>query len=113
MIYALPAPQVDFARLAAAIDDEIAKLQNAIPDADALRRAKRQLVSELVFARDSQQSMANIFGSAAMIGLSPEDVLAWVDEIDAVRAEDVQRAAQNFLVPAHAVTGHLKMGDTP
>jgi zinc protease len=113
MIYAVPAPQVDFARLAAAIDDEIAKLQNAIPDADALRRAKRQLVSELVFARDSQESMANIFGSAAMIGLSPEDVLAWVDEIDAVRAEDVQRAAQNFLLPAHAVTGHLKMGDTP
>ena len=42
-----------------------------------------------------------------MIGLSPDDVLAWVDEIDAVTANDVRRAAQAFLKPHHSVTGHL------
>ncbi|MCH1486260.1 MAG: insulinase family protein, partial [Alphaproteobacteria bacterium] len=107
MIYAVPAPQVEFAELARAIDDEITTMQTAEVGADSLRRAKRQLVSDLVFARDSQQSMANIFGSAAMIGLSPDDVLAWVDEIDAVTANDVRRAAQAFLKPRHSVTGHL------
>ena len=107
MIYAVPAPQVDFAELARAIDDEITTMQTAEVGADSLRRAKRQLMSDLVFARDSQQSMANIFGSAAMIGLSPDDVLAWVDEIDAVTANDVRRAAQAFLKPRHSVTGHL------
>ena len=107
MVYAVPAPQVGFAELASAIEGEINKAQTTQMDADAMRRAKRQLVSDLVFARDSQQSMANIFGSAAMIGLSPEDVLAWVDEIEAVTADDVRRAAQAFLVAAHSVTGHL------
>jgi zinc protease len=107
MIYAVPAPQVEFAELARAIDDEITTMQTAEVGADILRRAKRQLVSDLVFARDSQQSMANIFGSAAMIGLSPDDVLAWVDEIDAVTANDVRRAAQAFLKTRHSVTGHL------
>jgi zinc protease len=112
-IYAVPAPQVGFKVLGQAVDDEIQTLQTALVSDDELRRAKRKLVSDLVFARDSQQSMANIFGSAAMLGLSPNDVLAWVDEIDAVTQEDVRRAAQSFLVPAHAITGHLTMQDAP
>ena len=76
-------------------------------DDDELRRAKRQLVSDLVYARDSQQSMANIFGRAAMLGLRPDEVLGWVDEIENVSAGDVRQAAQELLVARHSVTGHL------
>ena len=110
-IYAIPAPQTSFAALAAAVEGEIAELQNTPISAAELRRAKRQLVSDLIYARDSQQSMANIFGRAAMLGLSPQDVLAWVDDIEQVTADDVRRAAQKFLVTAHSVTGHLSAPD--
>ena len=107
VIYATPAPQTDFADLAQAIEAEIEDLKNLKAGDDEMRRAKRQLVSDLVFARDSQQSMANIFGSAAMLGLRPDEVLGWVDEIEQVTAQDVRQAAQNLLIAAHSITGHL------
>ena len=107
VIYATPAPKTDFADLAQAIEAEIDALKNLMVDDDELRRAKRQLVSDLVYARDSQQSMANIFGRAAMLGLRPDEVLGWVDEIENVSAGDVREAAQELLVARHSVTGHL------
>ena len=82
-------------------------MKNLMASDDEMRRAKRQLAADLIFARDSQQSMANIFGSAAMLGLSPDEVLGWVDEIEQVTAQDVRQAAQNLLIAEHAITGHL------
>ena len=107
VIYASPAPKTDFADLAQAIEAEIDALKKHVANDDELRRAKRQLVSDLVYARDSQQSMANIFGRAAMLGLRPDEVLGWVDEIENVSAGDVRQAAQEMLVTRHSVTGHL------
>ena len=107
VIYATPAAQTDFAVLAQAIEAEIDALKNLMASDDEMRRAKRQLAADLIFARDSQQSMANIFGSAAMLGLSPDEVLGWVDEIEQVTAQDVRQAAQNLLIAEHAITGHL------
>ena len=93
--------------MARAIEAEIDNLKNHKVSAAELRRAKRQLVSDLVYARDSQQSMANIFGRAAMLGLSPDDVLGWVDEIENVSAQEVRQAAQNLLLAERSITGHL------
>ena len=107
VIYATPAAQTDFAVLAQAIEAEIDALKKLMASDDEMRRAKRQLAADLIFARDSQQSMANIFGSAAMLGLSPDEVLGWVDEIEQVTAQDVRQAAQNLLIAEHAITGHL------
>mgnify|MGYP003852441819 CR=1 FL=1 len=72
-----------------------------------IARAKMQLVSSALFARDSQQSMADIFGRAAMLGLTPQDVLNWTREIEAVTPEDVRRAAEKLLPIEHSLTGHL------
>jgi zinc protease len=107
VIYATPSAATDFDVLAQAIEAEIDRLKTEKPDDDEMRRAKRQLVSDLVFARYSQQSMANIFGSAAMLGLTPDDVLGWVDDIEQVTAEDVRQAAENLLHLNRSITGHL------
>ncbi len=106
-IYASPVQGVDFATLAAAIEAEIDKMKTQSVTAAELQRAKRQLVSDLIFARDSQQSMANIFGRAAMLNQSPADVLAWPQRVEAVRMQDVQRVANAFLERRHSITGHL------
>lgn len=108
MIYASLAPESDFARIAQAIDEEIIKAQNSLPQSDELARAKMQLVSDLVYARDSQQSMAQIFGQAAMLGLTPNEILNWPNEIEAVTAQDVQSAARLLLQTEHSLTGHLQ-----
>ena len=42
-----------------------------------------------------------------MLGLRPDEVLGWVDEIENVSAGDVRQAAQELLVARHSVTGHL------
>lgn len=107
VIYATPTPKASFAALAQAIEAEIDNLKSDEASEAELRRAKRQLVSGLVFARDSQQSMANIFGQAAMLGLTPDEVLGWVDEIEKITVADVRQAAQNLLVSRHSITGHL------
>lgn len=109
-IYASPVRGVGFDALAVAIEAEIDKVKTRSVTAEELTRAKRQLVSDLIFARDSQQSMANIFGRAAMLNRTPEEVLAWPQRVEQVTAADVQRAAQNFLEHRHSVTGHLETG---
>ena len=106
-VFASPVFGVDFDTLRIAIEAEIDRLQTASVTADELTRAKRQLVSDLIFARDSQQSMANIFGRAAILRRTPADVLAWPQRVQAVTAEDVQKVARAFLQQSHSITGHL------
>ena len=107
MIYGSLAPQVDFSAFDAAMTDVVADLQSTPPTQDEMARAKMQLVSDLIFARDSQQSMAQIFGQAAMLGLTPQDILDWPTHIEAVTAEEVRQAAEILLNPTHSITGHL------
>ncbi len=110
-IYATLAPDSDFATLAAHIDSEIERLKTTLPTQAEITRAKMQLVSGLIYAQDSQQSMAQIFGRAAMLGLSPADVVSWTNEIEQVSAQDVQHAATLLLNRDHSITGHLTHQD--
>lgn len=100
-------PQADFAAVASRVDAAIAELATTAPQAAELERAKTQLIADALFARDSQYYMAFIFGSAAVNGISPEDVQAWTGLVEQVSAADVQRAVARFLLPQHSLTGHL------
>lgn len=107
VIYVRPTQNIGLADLHAPIEEEINKLKEVFVSEAELARAKVQLVSGLVYARDSQQSMAQIFGRAAALGHEPSDVLQWPDEIDAVTRADIRAAAKAFLLPEHSLTGHL------
>lgn len=107
LIYVSPTPSTALSDLQSPIEAEIAALQTRFVSEAELARAKVQLISGLVYARDSQQSMAQIFGRAAALGHAPSDVLQWPNEIEAVTRDDIRAAAQAFLKPAHSVTGHL------
>ena len=107
LIYASPTPGVALADLSMPVEEEIDRLKDTLVSDAELARAKVQLVSGLVFARDSQQSMAQIFGRAAALGHAPSDMLQWPAEIEAVTRADVRAAAQAFLRTPHSLTGHL------
>lgn len=111
MIYASLAPTASFDAIAKSVDAQIERAKQTLPSEAEVARAKMQLVSSALFARDSQQSMADIFGRAAMLGLTPEEVLNWTRDIEAVTAEDVRLAAQKLLRIDHSLTGHLS-GET-
>ena len=74
---------------------------------EELERAKKTLIAESVYARDSQQIMARIYGVSLTAGLTVEDVEAWPDRIAAVTADDVRAVAEKYIVPNRSVTGLL------
>ncbi|HEX4533133.1 MAG TPA: pitrilysin family protein [Rhizomicrobium sp.] len=106
-VYAVPQPGVRMDVLERAVDNVLtAFMQHPAPAAD-LARAKTQLVAGATYRRDSQYEMASAYGQALAIGLTTDDVDEWPDQIRAVTADDVRKAAGEYLVKKEAVTGYL------
>jgi zinc protease len=102
-----PRPGVDMATLEAGLDAALAAFIAEGPTELELARARTRLVAETVFARDSQSSLARIFGSALAVGETVEDVLLWPQRVEAVTREQVTEAVRRFLKPDRSVTGLL------
>ena len=107
VIYVTANDGKDFSTLAAAVDAQIKQLIAHPVPPDTLKRAKTQLAAELIFARDSQYTMAQIFGLNAALGVAPQDVLDWPQLIEAVTAQEVQAALADWLQPQHSIVSHL------
>jgi zinc protease len=108
--YAAPKPGVELKTLEKATEEVIAALQDGI-DARELARVKTRLIADAIYARDSQASLARLYGSTLATGGTLEDVRAWPDLIDAVTEADVMAAAKAHLSPRAAVTGYLLKED--
>ncbi|HUG63263.1 MAG TPA: pitrilysin family protein [Methylomirabilota bacterium] len=91
------------AELLAAIDRAV----NAL-DEDEVARAKSRLEADTIYAQDSQQRMARIFGASLVTGSTVEDVQTWPARIRAVTLADVKSAAAAELDPSTSVTGYLR-----
>lgn len=102
-----PRPGVDMATLEAGLDAALAAFLAEGPSEIELARARTRLVAETIFARDSQSSLARIFGASLAVGETVEDVLAWPERIEAVSREAVVEAARRYLRPDRSVTGLL------
>jgi zinc protease len=108
--YATPRPGVDLKTVEKATEEVIAALQNGIESRE-LARVKTRLVADAIYARDSQASLARLYGSTLATGGSLKDVQSWPDRIDAVTEADVLAAAKAHLSPRAAVTGYLLKED--
>lgn len=73
----------------------------------ALSRAKTQLVSETIFARDGLEGQAFILAQLIILGMAPEDFITLPQKINAVTLEQVRLATASVLNDATAVTGYL------
>ncbi|MGO4665702.1 M16 family metallopeptidase [Bosea sp. 2YAB26] len=102
-----PRPGIDMAALEAGLDAALATFLADGPSEIELSRARTRLVAETIFARDSQSSLARIFGASLAVGETVEDVLAWPERIEAVTREAVIEAARRYLRPDRSVTGLL------
>lgn len=88
--------------LLAAIDRALSESLNA----EEVERAKRRLEASTIFAQDSQQAMARIFGANAATGGTLADVVDWPARIRAVELAAVQAVGAEF-DPRTSVTGFL------
>ena len=100
-------PGSDITEISAIMDAEIARLIDAPVSDGELARAKIQLASALVYARDSQYRMAQIFGRAASINMSPQEVLGWPAQVEAVTKADIQAVMRDMVKAENSVTGLL------
>ncbi|MEC9346924.1 MAG: pitrilysin family protein [Pseudomonadota bacterium] len=107
-IYATPAEGVDPAAMEAAIDKVIGDLLRDGPTAEEVERARTGLLAEAVYARDSLQTGARIFGNALAAGLTVEEVEAWPERVRAVTAETITAAGRATMRIEGSVTALLK-----
>lgn len=106
-LFGLPAAGVDLATLEAAFDREVAALlEGGVTDRE-VADAKRRLIAEAVFARDSLDGPARVLGGALATGQTVEDVEAWPSRVEAVTRADVEAAAKLLFRPNWSATGWL------
>ncbi|MEX0280669.1 MAG: M16 family metallopeptidase [Arenibacterium sp.] len=103
----VPAPGIDLMEVEQAMDAAVRDFMKTGVDPEQLERIKKQLRATQIYARDNVSGIANRYGRALSIGLTVEDVQAWPDILQAVKAEDIMAAAREVFVEKTSVTGWL------
>ncbi|BAV52234.1 protease [Mesorhizobium loti] len=106
-VYGAPRGDAKLADVEAAVDAEVARIASGGVTADELEKAKDRYVRSMVFARDKQDSMAEIYGSTLATGGNVQDVQQWPDRIRKVTADEIKAVAARYLVLACSTTGYL------
>jgi zinc protease len=106
-IGATPAEGVTPERLEAAVDQVTAQFLRGGPTEAELNRAKSQLAAAAIYSQDSQEALANMYGSGLVRGESMDEIVNWPDDIQAVTRDQVIAAARNAIVLNNSVTGWL------
>lgn len=107
IVYGSPRGEADIDAVEKAVDTEIRRIiKDGVTDME-LEKAKKRFVRSMIFARDRQSSMTNIYGSTLATGGTVQEVAEWPDKIRKVTAAQVQAAAAKYLNPDISVTGYL------
>ncbi len=104
---ATPAAGVAPEALEAAIDEIIDEFLRDGPTEEELTRAKSSLEAAAIYARDSQQGLANMFGASLAQGESIDDIVNWPEDISAVTREEALAIVRETLDINRSVTGWL------
>ena len=106
-VSATPVEGVSLERVEAAMDAVIAAFLRQGPTDAELARAKSSLAAAAIYARDSQENMANMYGASLAQGESIDDVVNWGADIEQVTREEVLEMARATFVLDASVTGWL------
>ncbi len=90
-----------------AVYAEIEKLQKEAPSDQELQRAKNQVEAAYIFGQDSNFRQAMLLGQAETTGAGWRQVEAFVKKLRDVKAEDITRVAQKYLVEDGRTVGIL------
>ncbi len=112
ILSASPAPGVSMDDLEAAFVAQLDKiLAEGFTDEEVVR-ARNQLAATAIYARDSQSSMAETFGSTLALGGTIEDVLSYPDEVKSITTEEAIAAVRTvFGADRHYIEALLLPAD--
>jgi zinc protease len=106
-VYAEPLPGKSIEEAEARLDAIIEKLLKDGVTEEEVAAARDMLVRTTIFERDSQGTMARIYGSVLAAGGTVADIEEWPDRVRSVTAADVNAAARKWLDRRRSVTGLL------
>ncbi|MER8614358.1 pitrilysin family protein [Mesorhizobium sp. M1216] len=106
-IHGSPRGDAKLADIEAVVDAEIARIARDGVTSEELDKVKERYVRSVIFARDEQDSIANMYGSTLATGGSVKDVEEWPDRIRKVTADQVKAVAARYLVSDFSTTGYL------
>jgi zinc protease len=96
------------ADLEKALSEEIRRLRDEPISAEELQRVKAQVLASHVYQLDSMFYQAMQLGTAETVGLGWKKVREYVDKVNAVTAEQVQKVAQKYLIDDRLTVAHLE-----
>jgi zinc protease len=105
-IHAVP-KGIDVAALAPAVQAVLEDIKENGVTPEELTRAKRSLTASVIYAQDSGEGLANIFGATLVNGRTVDDLEAWPENINNVTYDDVIAAAHHVFVAEQSMTGIL------
>ncbi|UVC15318.1 M16 family metallopeptidase [Mesorhizobium onobrychidis] len=106
-VYGAPRGDAKLADVQAAVEAEVARIAKDGVTSGELEKAKDRFVRSMIFARDKQDSMANIYGATLATGGNVRDVEEWPGRIRKVTADQVKAVAARYLASDHSTTGYL------
>ena len=83
------------------------QLKTTKPSKEELDRVKAQLISSLVYARDSISSQAMTIGMLESVGLSWQLADNELNELNAITPEDIQRIAKKYFTRDRLTTAYV------
>lgn len=108
LLYAVPAPGVEIATVEQALLAEINEVVANGVTQEELTDSKNRLINSAVYARDSLQYPAMVFGQALTAGFDMDYVEYWTARIENAVLDDVNNAAREILgADKYSVTGIL------
>lgn len=111
-VWGAPRGAASLGEVEKAVDAEVARLVKDGVTEQELEAAKNRFLRGMIFARDRQSSMANIYGATLATGGSVADIEAWPARVRAVTADEVRAVAAKYVAGARSVTGYLLPEDT-
>jgi zinc protease len=106
-VYGAPRGDAKLSDVEAAVDAEIARVIKDGVTADELEKAKARYIRAMIFARDKQDEMANLYGAELATGGNVRDIEEWPDRIRKVTADDIKAVAARYLLLDRSTTGYL------
>ena len=97
-------PQSRVDDVLAAIDEQILRIQQTAPGSDSLERAVKQARALFAYGSESITNQAFWLGISEMVA-TYEWFVHYLENLEAVNPEDVQRAASMYLLPKNRVSG--------
>ena len=103
----VPKKEVTLDDIASHLDKYLHEIEKKIISSDELKKVKKRLVNETIFAQDSLYMGMRIFGSSLSTGYSLKDITDWPNDIQKVSINDLQNILLKIFDLNKSVTGYL------